>query len=103
MRKAKIYNHGILAGELVELELKKRYRFNYSDNYDGDPISLSMQVKEKEFVYETFPPFFEGLLPEGVMLSSLLRIAKLDADDLFAQLVYVGEDLIGSVTVGPAE
>ncbi|MCF8241651.1 MAG: HipA N-terminal domain-containing protein [Melioribacteraceae bacterium] len=99
MRKAKVYNYGIPVGELHELEMNSEYRFTYFDNYNGKPISLTMPVKQKEFAFDSFPPFFEGLLPEGVMLESLLRTAKIDADDLFLQLLYVGEDLVGSVTV----
>jgi serine/threonine-protein kinase HipA len=51
------------------------------------------------YLFETFPPFFEGLLPEGYQLDALLRKAKLDKNDYFSQLVTVGRDLVGSVTV----
>lgn len=99
MRKAKVYNYGIPAGELYELKMTTEYRFRYIDNYKGKPVSLTMPVNQKEFTFDTFPSFFEGLLPEGIMLDSLLRTAKIDANDLFSQLIYVGEDLVGSVTV----
>ncbi len=99
MRKAKIYNYGIPIGELIEHKMNEEYSFTYYDNYQNEPISLTMPLKQKEFFYKNFPPFFEGLLPEGVMLTSLLRTAKIDSNDYFSQLVYVGEDLVGSVTV----
>ena len=33
------------------------------------------------------------------MLDGLLRQRKIDRDDLFGQLVAVGEDVVGAVTV----
>jgi serine/threonine-protein kinase HipA len=58
-----------------------------------------MSVSNKEYTFDEFPPFFDGLLPEGVMLEGLLRKAKLDNYDLFGQLMRVGGDMVGSVTV----
>ncbi len=58
-----------------------------------------MPVSEKTFEYATFPPFFDGLLPEGMQLEALLKGAKIDADDLLQQLIAVGHDLVGNVTV----
>ncbi len=51
------------------------------------------------YEYDRFPPFFEGLLPEGIMLEGLLRQAKLDRDDLMGQIIVVGRDMVGNVTV----
>jgi serine/threonine-protein kinase HipA len=99
MRKARVYNFGIPAGELIEIEPGNKYKFVYFDEYTGSPISLTMPVNKKELTFEEFPPFFDGLLPEGVQLEALIRQMKIDRNDLFAQLVQVGKDLVGSVTV----
>lgn len=99
MRKARVYNFGIPAGELIEIEPGNKYKFVYFDEYTGQPISLTMPVDSKEFTFEEFPPFFDGLLPEGVQLEALIRQMKIDRNDMFAQLVQVGKDLVGSVTV----
>lgn len=99
MRKAEVFVHGELAGYLLELESNVSYRFQYLDHYDGAVVSLTMPVKEKVFEYDRFPPFFEGLLPEGIMLEGLLRQLKIDAKDYFAQLMATGRDLVGAVTV----
>ncbi|CDR34237.1 HipA N-terminal domain-containing protein [Criblamydia sequanensis] len=58
-----------------------------------------MPTTKQVYEYDKFPPFFEGLLPEGMMLEGLLRHAKLDRDDLIGQLITVGKDLVGNVTV----
>lgn len=97
MRKAKIYNFGKLAGVLAELE--NGFSFKYDEDYSGDPISLTMPISQVEFVYTEFPPFFDGLLPEGTQLEALLRQTKIDRNDHLSQLIEVGEDFVGSVTV----
>lgn len=99
MRKAEVLMHGLSTGVLEELEYGKCYRFAYLEKYQGPPISLTMPVDKKEFVFEEFPPFFDGLLPEGVLLDGLLKQRKIDRHDFFSQIVAVGKDLVGAVTV----
>lgn len=99
MRKAKVYNFGEYAGDLIELEKNKSYKFVYNEKYAGMPISLTMPLEKKEYVYQNFPPFFEGLLPEGIQLDSIVRQTKTDKNDLLSILIITGKDLVGSVTV----
>lgn len=66
MRKAIVYQHGVAAGYLIEKG--KTYEFHYLADYKGIAISL---------IFESFPPFFDGLLPEGYMLESLLKRCKI--------------------------
>ena len=88
---------------LEERERGKSYVFRYLDTYNGNPVSLTMPVDLGEIHFDGFPPFFDGVLPEGVMLDGLLRQKKIDKDDLFSQLVAVGRDLVGAVTVEEME
>lgn len=99
MRKAKIYLHGREAGLLIEEKKNSRYRFLYREDYSGPPVSVTMPLKQCVYEYDRFPPFFEGLLPEGVNLEMLLRSKKIDRNDPFSQLMAVGEDTVGAVTV----
>lgn len=94
-----VKNHGKPAGVLEETE--RGYRFAYRSDYAGDPISLTMPLTRADYDFEGFPPFFDGLLPEGFQLESLLQQTKLDADDYLGQLLAVGLDCVGSVTVHP--
>ena len=103
MKKAKVYNFGIYAGDLIELEKSKKYQFNYTDDYKGLPISLTLPTKQKDYVFNEFPPFFEGLLPEGIQLDALLRQTKIDRNDFFSILLITGKDLVGSVTLEVVE
>ncbi len=98
MRKAEVFFHGEKAGILEEIEKNRKYRFTYDAGYKGTRISLAMPTNITVWEYDTFPPFFEGLLPEGFNLEALLRIHKIDRDDCFSQLAAVGADLPGAVT-----
>jgi serine/threonine-protein kinase HipA len=94
-----VFVNGIAAGELEERERGKEYAFRYSESYPGDPVSLTMPVGHQEIRFPSFPPFFDGFLPEGIMLDGLLRAGKIDGDDLFSQLIAVGNNHVGTVTV----
>jgi len=102
MRKAEIYQQGTLAGILEELD-QNRYRFVYASAYRGQPISLALPAREAPYEFDKFPPVFEGLLPEGLQLEAMLRQYKIDKKDMFTQLVIVGEDVVGSLTVKEAQ
>ena len=99
MRRAKVYMNKKPAGVLEEIEPGKIYLFIYDDGYADEPISLSMPVKNKEYRFNQFPPFFDGLLPEGIMLEGLLKQNKIDKNDFFSQLITVGGEMIGAVRV----
>jgi serine/threonine-protein kinase HipA len=99
MKSAEVLMHGVSAGIFEEIEYGKKYRFAYFEGYNGPPVSLTMPVGQKEFGFDRFPPFFDGLLPEGVLLEGLLKQRKIDKYDYFSQLVAVGNDLVGAVTV----
>lgn len=98
MRMADIFFDNLLAGHLVELEYGRDYQFEYDPRYDGPPISQTIPVRREVYSFKSFPPFFDGLLPEGFQLEALLRREKLDRNDLFGQLLMVGADMVGAVT-----
>ncbi len=99
MRKANVYVKGIEAGILTELVKGTEYMFEYPDDYHGPEISRTMPASRKVYKFNAFPPFFDGLLPEGFQLEGLLKINKTDRTDYFSQLMAVGGDMVGVVTV----
>ena len=101
MRRARILVHGEAAATLEETERDRRYTLTYVEGYRGPPVSLTLPVRLEPYVFDEFPPFFDGVLPEGVRLEALLRQAKLDARDRFGQLATVGADVVGAVTIEP--
>ena len=72
---------------------------NIIDGYKGLVVSQTMPTKEKVYKFDIFPPFFDGLLPEGIQLEGLLKLKKIDKYDYFSQLIAVGNDMVGVVTV----
>ncbi len=100
MRQAQITLKNIPAGILEETENGK-FTFCYNDTYQGPPISLTMPTKQKVYLFDSFPPFFDGLLPEGPLLEALLRVKKMDRNDLFSQLLAVGADVVGAISITP--
>lgn len=103
MRQANVFVAGNFAGVFTEDSPGKSYRFDYQADYTGSPVSLTMPTSQRTWAFDRFPPYFEGVLPEGTMLEGLLRGLKIDRDDLFSQLLATGEDLVGAVTVKPLE
>ncbi|MCX6878569.1 MAG: HipA N-terminal domain-containing protein [Verrucomicrobia bacterium] len=97
-REAAIRQHGCLAGHLAESH-DGTWAFTYAKGYAGPPVSLTLPVRSEGYVFQGFPAVFEGLLPEGPQLEALLRKHKIDRADAFRQLVTVGADLVGSLTV----
>lgn len=103
MRKGDVFVHNIHAGVLEEITPRTAFRFTYDSVYNGPPVSLTAPVRSEPYEYDTFPPFLEGLLPEGYNLEALLRALKIDRQDLFSQLLAVGRDMVGAVTVMEAK
>ncbi len=99
MRLAKILVDNQQAGILSELDFGKKYRFEYINDYSGTPVSVTMPLNIEGYEFNSFPPFFDGLLPEGYQLDGLLKFGKIDRNDFFSQLMAVGDDLVGNITV----
>lgn len=98
MKKALIKIHNIPAGIFIEENLQ-HYIFKYFDGYSGPAISLTVPLTQSKHEYYSFPAFFDGLLPEGIQLEAVLKAHKVDKHDYFQQLIIVGSDLVGAVTV----
>lgn len=99
MDKLRIYVGEYLAGHLTREG--KGYAFEYLFGYKGPPVFLGWDQKQSRREWTEFPPAFEGLLPEGVLLDQLLAKHKLDKSDKWGQLIAVGLDLTGFVSVIP--
>lgn len=99
MDRLRIYVGDRLAGHLVRG--REGYGFEYLAEYDGPPVFLGWALPSPPRQWEAFPAVFEGLLPEGVLLDQLLAKHKLDKADRWGQLVAVGQDLTGFISVLP--
>lgn len=102
MRRARILNHGRLAGHLEETE--DGFAFTYDPTYlpDGEAVSLTLPLRLQPYASPTLFPFFHGLLAEGSTREIQHRVLKIDEDDVFGLLLATGEDTIGSVSIEAA-
>lgn len=101
-RKARVLNHGAMAGVLEETENGFRYVYDkaYLRDSRAKPISRSMPKREEPFDSEFLFPFFHGLLAEGITKDLQCRHLKIDERDYFGRLLRTaGSDPVGSVTV----
>ena len=98
LRRAAIFQSGTLAGYLQE-EQDSSWVINYIEDYAGIPISLTLPLRKEPYEFKEFPAVLDGLLPEGEQLEALLKKQKIDRNDCFTQLVTLGQDLVGSLSV----
>jgi serine/threonine-protein kinase HipA len=98
MRKLEVLLHCKPVGVLYEIS-KKEFSFDYASGYTGPSISLTMPTTNRSYNFNKFPSFFDGLLPEGAQLNYLLKSKKIDEDDYFSQLIAIGDDFVGAVSV----
>lgn len=98
MKTANVFVNDIKAGQLIEHD-RSRYEFNYDESYNGSPVSLTLPLSRRNYQFNSFPAFFEGLLPEGLQLEALLKDHKINRQDYFKQLMICGADCVGAVTV----
>jgi serine/threonine-protein kinase HipA len=97
-RRARVLQRDVLAGRVAQLE-DGQWSFVYEPGYSGPPVSLSLPVRDEPYLFSDFPPFLDGLLPEGAQLEALLRQLKIDRRDCYRQLIAVGQDVVGSLKV----
>lgn len=106
-RKGRILVNGILAGYISEYSEGNRdtYVFDYESDYlqSGSPIGHAFPLTESEFQFDSLPPFFENLISEGWIRTHQSTHARLDKQDSFGLLLANGEELIGALSIVPAE
>jgi len=93
---------------VLERRGPKRYRFRYDESarerYGDGALALaaSLPIGADEFSPSAARPFFDGLLPEGAVRSSLAQSLRVSEEDGFALLAALGADCAGAVVVLPA-
>jgi serine/threonine-protein kinase HipA len=82
-----------------------RYRFSFAEtvlskHHVGRVVlSASLPLRDESFSPGESAPFFEGLLPEGPMRTTIARALRLNEQDGFAMLEALGADCAGAVTI----
>ena len=105
MRKCKVFCNGIEAGMLVELQSPRKYSFKYDKKYieEGHPaVSLTMPLREEEYLSPVLFPYFFNLLSEGENRAMQSTLHHIDKEDDFGILLATARfDTVGAVTVEP--
>ena len=103
MRQGKVFYNEVLAGIVTEDE--NGYSFVYDEAYLGGdhplPVSLTLPLQRKPFHSNVLFSFFDGLIPEGWMLSIAERNWKINRRDRMALLLACCRDCIGNVSILP--
>lgn len=96
-----VYLHDKLTGTLERLG-QGRLRFTYEPTWverNGQPLSLSLPVREEPYEDESARPFFAGLLPEGEFLRSVARSFAVSAGNAFVLLSEIAGECAGAVSL----
>lgn len=101
MRKAAIKIGVSLVGTLIQDE--EGYHFSYSENFlnlkNAQPVSLTLPLQSIPFHSKVLFPFFDGLIPEGWLLTIVEKNWKLNHRDRMGLLLATCRDCIGAVSV----
>ena len=101
LRKAYVYIRDVYAGILCETD--DGYSFAYDEDYlkrdDASSCSLTLPLSKDVYTSKTLFPFFDGLIPEGWLLSVVERNWKIDIKDRFGILLVACNDVIGNVSI----
>jgi serine/threonine-protein kinase HipA len=100
-RKGKVFFKDAFAGFIAETE--NGYRFLYDQSYlsqpSAHPISVTIPLQAQPFDSTTLHPFFDGLIPEGWILSIVVKNWKIDSRDRMGLLLAACKDCIGAVSI----
>ena len=104
MESADVFCDGQRAGRLRRRE--DHMEFSYLPDYlsmGGRAAAVTLPLREEPYHSPggMVPPFFAGLLPEGVRLQAVLEAVNTSPDDELSLLLAVGGDTVGAVTVVP--
>ena len=101
MRQAKVYYKNEFAGIIQESE--EGFEFWYTEEYLSNslskPVSLTLPLQQKAYTSKILFPFFDGLIPEGWLLTIAISNWKIKTNDRFGLLLTLCKDCIGCVSV----
>lgn len=106
MRQAAIFYGDELAGLLTETD-EGVYSFRYDElyvkNFPEQFLTFTMPVHSEPYTQDRLFAFFEGLIPEGWLLSIASKSWKLNLNDRMGLLLACCHNCIGAVSVIPKE
>jgi serine/threonine-protein kinase HipA len=104
MKSLEVKYKGRTVGSLFQDE-SGRMSFQYDGQWliEGFAISISLPLQNEIFAEEKCRPFFEGLLPEGIIRDEIARNLGVSAKSDFALLREIGGDCAGAISIGDSK
>ena len=101
MRRVDVFFQNRKAGTLIEGD--DDYIFQYDSNYLKEeaayPVSLTLPLQKNPYHNRILFPFFDGLIPEGWLLSLAEKNWKVNPRDRMGLLMVCCRDCIGAVSI----
>jgi serine/threonine-protein kinase HipA len=106
----------VYVGDRLAAHLRRETGDTISFNYIVDERRVAGRIRDRSVSWSLLrsgeypvvttggavPPFFAGLLPEGVRLGVVTSSTKTSADDHLTLLLAIGADTVGNVRIVPA-
>lgn len=106
----KVYFNDVEAGILIRekvaghgLKYTFKYRDDYLNNSGYPPVSGTLPKRKRPFVSDRMPPFFHGLLPEGMFKQRYLEALSIKSHQEWELLKVAGQNPIGAFHVRPMD
>lgn len=103
MRQGKVFVEDSFAGIITETA--SGFTFEYDEDYlnseNALPVSITLPLRQEAYESKTLFSFFDGLIPEGWLLSIAERNWKVSRRDRMGLLLTCCLDCIGNVSVIP--
>jgi len=106
MRQGVVKYNNTVAGMITETNegfYIFRYQEQYIQNFPEQFITFNMPVRPQSYHSTNLFPFFDGLIPEGWLLSIASESWKLNQHDRMGLLLACCQNSIGAVSVHPIE
>jgi serine/threonine-protein kinase HipA len=104
MRQAVIKYNNLHAGVLKELDTGE-YEFAYDEKYilqhPNQFITFQMPVNRNVYRSKRLFPFFDGLIPEGWLLTIAAETWRINKNDRMGLLMTCCKNTVGAVSVHP--
>ena len=94
-----LFKNDTAAGLLLRTNDGCKIEFNneFKDQHSNLTFNITTKIKTYDFRGAGLPPYFAGLLPEGLRLKSLIKKIKTSPDDLFSLLAASGGETTGDI------
>lgn len=103
MKQGKVFLYDDYVGRLTEDEYGFSFEYDseYLNRLDAEAVSLTLPLSETPYKSNVLFPFFDGLIPEGWLLTIAENNWKINARDRMSLLLACCKDCIGAVSVVP--